>query len=71
VTRRNRPQTYITIEVAEITIDREKAFLVVLKSGEEVWLPKSQIEDPDQFEAADCNVEMNVSEWIYNEKDLR
>jgi len=52
-----------TIEMS-VTIVRETAKAFLVDDGDEWWIPKSQITDPEQFDA-DANdvVIIEISEW--------
>jgi len=52
------------IDVKDVKIETDKAWLAILKDGNEVWFPKSQ-----------CNMQMNktqlvVPEWLLKAKSL-
>ena len=40
---------YVHLENVDIQKEADSAFLVVLEDGEKVWLPKSQVADPDDY----------------------
>jgi hypothetical protein len=48
----------------------EKAFLFALQDGEEVWIPRSQTSDPDDYEEGDIDVTVAISEWIARQNNL-
>ena len=48
--------------------ESEKALLVSI-GGEEVWIPKSQIEDTDVKEPGDEGF-IEIPEWLAQEKEL-
>ena len=61
---------WVYIEVDEIKRETEKAFLVIVDE-QEVWLPKSQVEDEgEHFKQGDTDVEIGITEWIAREKGL-
>ena len=60
---------WIHIEVERIKRETDKAFLVEIE-GEEVWLPKSQIADWEDYEEGDTDCTMSISEFIADEKGL-
>lgn len=62
---------WVNLKVAKIKMDREKSFLVVLPDGEETFLPKSQVCQPEKFTKDQENVVMKISEWIAGEKNLQ
>lgn len=55
------------IQVDRIKVETDKAFLVVV-GGEEIWLPKSQIADAEDYSEGDCDIELSISNWIAAEK---
>ncbi len=61
---------WVHIEVAEILRETDSAFKVKLESGDEHWLPKSQIADADDYDAGDVNATMSITEWIAEQKEI-
>ena len=61
---------WVHLDVEEIVRETDKAFLVRLEDGEEVWLPKGQISDAQDYSEGDTNCTLSISEWIANEKGL-
>jgi len=61
---------WIHLDVEEILNGTDKAFLVRLEDGEEVWLPVSQIADPDDYEVGDTDCTISISAWLAKEKGL-
>lgn len=60
---------YVHLDVDEILRATDKAFLVRCKD-EEIWLPKSQIADPDDYEEGDADCTISITQWLANEKGL-
>ena len=60
---------WVHVDVDQIKRETENSFLVVI-DGEEIWLPKSHIEDSDDYVAGDADVCMSITQWIANKKDL-
>jgi hypothetical protein len=60
---------FVYVDVEVITKETEKAFLCRI-DGEDVWLPKSQIADPDDYEEGDEQFELGITEFIANEKGI-
>jgi len=60
---------YIHIEIDEIKRVTDKAILIVY-DGTEIWLPKSQVADCDNYQEGDLNCTISITEWIANEKGL-
>jgi hypothetical protein len=58
---------YVYIDVLIIK-ETDKAFLVNV-DGETMWLPKSQVADPDDYTVGD-KCEIGITEWIANQKGL-
>lgn len=58
---------YVHLDVDEIKRETDKAFLVVI-DGEEVWLPKSQVSNSDDYSEGDVDCCMSITEWLANEK---
>lgn len=68
---------YATLEVKKIAKQTDVAYLIVLPDGVETddgeksfWLPKSQMEDPDECDVGDENVEIQVASWLIRKKGL-
>lgn len=60
---------WVHLQVDEIKKETEKAFLMVI-DGEEVWIPKSQMADPDDYEEGECDCEVSITHFIAIEKGL-
>lgn len=60
---------WVYVQVDEILHETDKAFLVRI-GDEEIWLPYSQIEDYEDYEAGDQDVEIAITEWIAEKHDL-
>lgn len=58
---------YRTIGVEEVLNETGMAYLFVI-DGEEVWIPKSQMEDSDAVCVGDTEVEVEISQWLCEEK---
>lgn len=61
---------YVHLDVEEILHETDKAFRIKLKSGEETWMPKSQVSDADNYNVGDKNLTLSVTEWIASQKGL-
>jgi hypothetical protein len=58
------------VDVEEIKKETPAAFLMVI-DGEEHWIPKSQMSDPDDYNEGDVNLtDVAISAWIAGEKDI-
>jgi hypothetical protein len=55
----------------EITKETDKAFLVLTEDEEELWLPKSQIENQGRdYNVGDTDGSMCITHWLATEKGL-
>lgn len=62
---------YVHLEVEEILRETDKAFLLRLEDeGQELWVPKSQISDADDYEEGDKNCTVSVSRWFADKEGL-
>jgi hypothetical protein len=61
---------YVHLDVDEILRETDKAFLVLTDEGEEVWLPKSHVADPDDYAEGDTNCTLSITEWLAKQKGL-
>lgn len=55
---------YIETEVRKIVAATAKAFLCRLDDGEEYWIPRSRVEDANDFEAGETDCVMYISDWF-------
>jgi len=63
---------YVTVNFDKIKVETAKAFLLILddEEGTEVWIPKSQMADPEDYKEGDQNGSVSVTEFIAREKGL-
>jgi len=61
---------WVHLDVEEIVAETDAAFLLLLEDGEEVWIPLSQIDQPELYEKGDQDVTISVTQWIAEQKDL-
>lgn len=61
---------WVHLDVEEIVQETEAAFLLRLDGGEEIWLPKSQIDDAEAYTVGDEDLTVSVTEWIAKQKGL-
>jgi hypothetical protein len=61
--------SWVHIDVDRVVRETDAAFLFDI-DGEEVWVPKSQIADADDYGAGDENVSVSVTAFIAREKGL-
>lgn len=59
----------VLIEVERVEGETDLAFYFVI-DGEKVWLPKSQIEEPDEIAVGDEQIEVNVAQWLAEKEGL-
>jgi hypothetical protein len=67
--QRMSASNWVHLDVDEIKRETDKAFLLVI-DGDEHWIPKSQISEPDDYEVGDKNLTVSVTEWIAEQKEL-
>jgi len=64
---RNRQPEFVTITVARVLSETDKAFLIHARDPEdeiiEIWLAKSNMEDPTALEMGDVNEDVAVAHW--------
>lgn len=60
---------WVHLDVDEVKKITAKAMLVEI-DGDELWLPLSQISEPESFEEGDTEITVSVSEWIAAQKGL-
>lgn len=64
------------LDVKEIKGETEKAFKLNLKptkefpAGRLVWVPKSVMSDPDNYDAGDKNCTISVEDWFAEKEKL-
>lgn len=64
-------ESWVTLRVEEIKRETDKAFCVkIAEMSEDVWLPKSQLKEPDRYGEGDNDCEIEVTEWICQQKNL-
>lgn len=62
---------WVHLNVLLVKKATDKALLVVIDGeDEEVWLPRSQISDPDDYEEGDEDCTISITEWLAKEKGL-
>lgn len=60
----------VDIVVKNVQRETPKALLVSLESGQEIWMPKSQIMKGSEVSSEGDSGVMKISEWIAGEKGL-
>jgi len=60
-----------SVTIPDVTVNKEtdKALLCEIE-GEEMWIPKSQIQDDSEVFAEGDEGDLIISEWIAKEKGL-
>jgi hypothetical protein len=61
---------YVHIDNCRIVAETEKAFLVDVPEAGEIWIPRSQVADPDDLNVGDSGRTVSVSEWFAFTKGL-
>lgn len=61
---------WVHLDVTLIKRETEQAFLLVLEDGNETWIPKSQMSDPEDYAEGDTDCTVSITEWIAEQKDL-
>ncbi len=61
---------WFNLEFDEILAETDKAFLLLLPDGEEVWIPLSQVADAGDYQEGDSCGEISITEWIARKKGL-
>ncbi len=60
---------WVHIDVERIKKITEKAMLVTLEDGD-LWIPLSQVDEPDNFEEGDEDITVSVTEWFSKKQEL-
>ena len=60
----------VTVAVKIVQRETDKALLVALEDGQEIWMPKSQIMSGSEVSSEGDSGMMKISEWIAGEKGL-
>lgn len=55
---------YDCVQVAKVLSETDRAFLFRLESRQQVWVPKSVIDDPDSIDVDDEDIEVGVADWF-------
>lgn len=61
---------WVTIGVQVIRRETDLAFNVIADNNQIYWIPKSQVDDPDSYSAGDRDIEMRITRWIADEKEI-
>jgi hypothetical protein len=59
---------YVHLDFHEIVAQTEKALLVRFEDGEELWIPLSQVADPDEYHAEMGGGTISITEWLARQK---
>ena len=60
---------WVHLDDCDVLRTTEKAILVEY-DGEEIWLPRSQVSDGEQYEEGDTGVTISITEYIAREKGI-
>jgi hypothetical protein len=55
---------YVHVKVKEIREDTLRAFLFVMENDRVLWVPKSLMADPGDYNVGDTNCEVSLKEWF-------
>lgn len=64
------PTEYSSVVADEILQETDAAFLIEFEDVGRLWIPKSQIEDPDDIVVGDKNVVVEIATWLAEKEDL-
>lgn len=59
----------VIIDVERVKAETDLALLFVI-DGEEIWVPKSCIEEPDEIAVEDEEIEVEIAEWFCQREGL-
>ena len=59
---------YVHLSDCEVLTVTNGAILIEYE-GEEIWLPKSQVSESEQYETGDCCT-ISISRWLAEERGL-
>lgn len=62
--------TWYHLDVERVLAVTEKAIQVLLPGGEVLWLPKSQMHEPEGYKQGDKKCTISITEWIAKAKNL-
>ena len=61
---------WVHINVESILRETSAAFLVELEDGTQLWIPKSQMADPDDYKEGMGDCVISITEWLAKEKGI-
>jgi len=61
---------YVHLDVQKILKETEAAFLVRLECWDELWLPKSQVANPEDYQEGDEDCCISITLWLAREKGI-
>lgn len=61
---------WVHLDFETIVRATDQALLVRLEDGDEVWLPLTQVADPEDYQVGDGPGTISVTEWIAKQKGL-
>ena len=68
--KRKSSDSTFEVEVAEVLKETDMAILVKLETGDEIWIPKSQIHDDSEVWKSGHTGTLVIPEWLATEKGL-
>lgn len=61
---------WVHLDVEKILKETDRAILCQLADGERVWIPLSQVSDPDDYSEGDENCTVSVTEQFAHARGL-
>jgi hypothetical protein len=59
---------YFTVE--EVKVETQDSLLCLLDTGDEVWIPKSQLKDDSEVSSKGDTGEIAIPRWLAEDRDL-
>lgn len=56
--------SWVHVDFTQITAATADALLVAISGGDEVWIPKSCIADPEDYRKGNKNGSISIREWF-------
>lgn len=61
--------SWVHISVEEIIRETDSTFLFQI-GDDQVWIPRSQVANPDDYEEGDKDLTVSITEWIAKQNGL-
>ncbi len=59
-----REKKFLVMAFLKIVMATDRAFLIRMEDEQEYWVPRSQVQEADDFEAGDTHGEICISTWF-------